>query len=87
METIYHQIYAASQIGNVMKEIVLIGFYEKALFGPFMSKISETLGVPCKYIQEEGQNGTAGTIAKEIEEIFSEKKSFLAFFFKFIVIL
>lgn len=76
METVYHQIYAASQIGNIMKEIVLIGFYEKALFTSFMTKIQETLGVPCKYIQEEKQNGTGGTIAKNTQDIFSEKKFF-----------
>ena len=74
METIYHQIYAASLIGNVLKEIVLIGFYEKSLFALFMQKIKDTLGVTCRYIQEEKQNGTGGTIAKNIEEIFSEKK-------------
>ncbi len=74
METIYHQIYAASLIGNVLKEIVLIGFYEKSLFVSFMEKIKDTLGVSCRYIQEEKQNGTGGTIAKNIEEILTEKK-------------
>ena len=74
METIYHQIYAASLIGNVLKEIVLIGFYEKSHFASFMEKIKESLGVTCRYIQEEKQNGTGGTIAKNIEEIFSDKK-------------
>jgi len=51
-----------------------VGFYEQALFIGFMTKITEKLGIPCKYLQENRESGTGGSIAKNIEEIFSEKK-------------
>lgn len=56
---IQHHVEAVSKVEG-LSEIILLGFFEEELFATFMETVSETHGLPVRYLREETACGTAG---------------------------
>ncbi|EPZ36100.1 Nucleotidyl transferase domain-containing protein [Rozella allomycis CSF55] len=56
---IYHHIKALSQLG-IIKEVLIIGFYEPELFNSFIDSAQNEFGIGIRYLREYQSLGTAG---------------------------
>eukprot|EP01095_Lingulamoeba_sp_RSL-Kostka_P015826 TRINITY_DN7436_c0_g1_i1.p1 TRINITY_DN7436_c0_g1~~TRINITY_DN7436_c0_g1_i1.p1 ORF type:complete len:425 (-),score=140.50 TRINITY_DN7436_c0_g1_i1:878-2152(-) len=69
---IYHHINSCvRQLGNDLKEVILLGFFQENVFNEFIEETSSELGVKIRYLKEEGELGTAGGLYKFKNEILS----------------
>merc|ERR1712137_456507 len=53
----------------LLKEVILLGFFDKSLFENFINETQNELNVSIRYIKEESRLGTAGGLYKFREEI------------------
>jgi len=67
---IEHHVEACAKLPS-LQEVILLGFYEPALFAAFMESCTEKYKVAMRYLQESVSLGTAGGLNRYREEIFA----------------
>jgi len=67
---IQHHIEAAARVPGMI-EIIILGFYDPALFDAFIETVVESFGVPIRYLRESKELGTAGGLNRYRDDILS----------------